>query len=130
MRMSAIVLMMALAGLPDCSLKLETSDFVGTYEAIYSYGVETLILKVDGTYEQSFKYSDGKGLSNNGMWKFSTVAESDIRLSNALIVDNGFGKPVATANRGDWIMRARKNIFTGTVSLNFNDDLGVAFKKK
>jgi hypothetical protein len=125
-----IALTMMLASLSGCGSKLETADVAGIYQAVFSYGVETLTLKADGAYEQQFKYNDGKELSNKGTWQFSTVTENDIRLSNALIVDDGFGKPAATADRGDWIIGARKNILTGAVSLNFNDDLGVAFKKK
>ncbi len=122
-----------LAGLPGCSPKLEIADVAGSYEATYSYGVETLTLKTDGTYEQSFKYNDGRGLSNKGTWQFGTVTENVLDLNDALIVDDGFGKPTATAatpQKGVSGIRARKNILTGAVSLIFNEDLGVAYKKK
>src|SRR5437773_6070616 len=88
MRMSdrIIALTTILASLSGCGSKLETADVAGTYQAVFSYGVEILTLKADGAYEQQFKYNDGKQLSNKGTWQFSTVTENDIRLSNALLV--------------------------------------------
>jgi hypothetical protein len=125
-----IALNLMVAIVPGCGSKLEPVDVVGTYQAELSYGVETLTLKPDGAYEQQFKYNNGKELRNKGTWQFSAVTKNNIRLSNALMVDDGFGKPSATVERGNWIIGVRKNIVTGSVSLNFNDDLAVAFKKK
>lgn len=132
MRMPAkiIALTAILTGLAGCSSKLETNDVTGTYQAVFSYGVETLTLRADGNYEQSFKYNDGKELSNKGTWQFWPGSKNVIRLNDALMVDDNFGKPAATVGKGAWGIEARKNSLTGSITLNWNDDLGVAFKKK
>lgn len=118
-----------LVGLVACGKKLATTDIQGVYRAEYPYGVETLIVNSDGTYEQSFRYKDGKELNNKGVWQFSPVTENSVRLRQAFVVDDGFGKPASPAKKEDWVIGARRNAFTGSISLRFNDDLGVVFQK-
>jgi len=125
-----IVLTMVLLGVSGCGSKLDTSDVAGTYQAVFPYGVETLTLNADGSYVQRFTYKDGNELRNEGAWQFSSVKQNDIRLSNALIVDDGFGKPATVMDKKEWVIGARKNSFKSSLSLHFNDDLGVCFKRQ
>lgn len=128
-----VVLVTVLMSVVGCNSKLSTVDVSGSYQAVYPYGVEMLTLRTDGTYEQLFKYSDGKKIGNQGRWEFWTAAENTICLNNALVVDDGFGKPAVTAaipQSGCRGIGARKNPLTGVVSLDVDEDLDIVFRKK
>ncbi len=118
MRMSVVLLAMAvLATLNGCGQTFDAKDLAGTYEGVYSDGVDVLTLKADGGYDQLFKYNDGKQLSNNGMWKFSTAAGNKIDLHDVLTLHDLGADPIHAPQKGIWIMQVSRELFTGRLSL-------------
>jgi hypothetical protein len=115
-----------------CSSQLNPSDVVGAYTLRYPYGVEELVLRRDGTYEQSFvKHGETSAKKNLGRWELREGKQPEIVLRNCMLVDDFFGKPRASSEQfqpGDCILRVEKRF--GRVSLPLNEDQGFIYKKK
>lgn len=108
-------------------MTVRNTDCTGRYEAQYSYGVERLTLNTDDTYEQSLTFKNGGELTNRGTWQL--VSNDHIRLTDALIVDNGFGHPATPVTKGDWVLEIRRHPTTRSMSLIVNAELGLEFNR-
>lgn len=126
-----IFFVFVVVNLIGCSGSIQQSELAGTYIAEYSYAREVLELRVNGTYTQGVTFSDKKNsaISNSGSWKYN-LGEKRVLLENPILIDDNFGKlnpnykqPVS----GGWHLTATRDF--GGIALNWNDDLGVRFKK-
>jgi len=129
-RMRLVVLVCLTLVAMCCSSRFGKAELIGEYQATFDYGVETLILKGDGSYEQTFKYNSGAGLTNSGMWEYPVecLGETGIKLADALKVDDQLGWPERKVEKYDWYIVPRK--FFGKTSIEVNSDLGIDFEKK
>jgi hypothetical protein len=129
-----------------CSRCPHAPDVTGVYELSYPpadagkrYGVECLVVRENGTYEQWFSLEGSPAsLINTGAWTIkndcSLLAKATnekylLALDSPVIVDDGFGKPVLPLKRhanATWNLRVRKGA-NGSVYFPCNDDLGTWF---
>lgn len=113
-----------------CSTKVSLDEVVGIYAVRYPYGNESLQLYNDGTYTQVIRIDgESNAKESKGRWEFDKD-ESKVILSDAIIVDDGFGKLKPNYRKlepGLWILSAKKSF--GKISLSFNPDQGFFFKK-
>lgn len=114
-----------------CGYNISRDELIGNYKVTYSYGTEELALLNDGHYEQRIVVSgDTSPAIHSGQWDFSGGERAELVLHDALIVDDGFGKPnkeyrrVARGVRG---IRASKSF--GKLKLSINEDLDQAFER-
>lgn len=119
-----------LINLAACSAELERSDVVGEYQASYAFGVERLDLKADGSYVQSVTLQGQTAkTSHSGAWEYA-ASRNRVVVHDPLQFADYFGKlnpDYAVPVTGTWNLTAEKTF--GDVSLTWNDDLGVKFKK-
>ena len=131
-----------------CSRSSQQSDVTGVYElrwpmasTKWQYGVERLVVRENGTYEQWFALKGSTiSLINTGAW---TVREDSsvlsavtgekylLELRSPVIVDNGFGKPALPLTRREnaiWPLKIKKRV-NGSTYFPCNDDLGTWFKR-
>jgi hypothetical protein len=115
-----------------CSYDPSRTELIGSYEAKYDYGVESLTLNADGTYQQIFRYNNGQILKNNGKWEWrssKSVFDDRLLLEDALVVDNDHGEPEKNVRTYDWFLGAEKDL-SGNIKLPFNYDLDFAYHKR
>src|SRR4051794_152736 len=103
------------------------SEGLGTYEAQYPFGVETIELRADH-YEQRFIDSSGRIFTATGRWKFDPAASRNQgALDHAMTVCDAFGKFRSTVPQPGW--RALTfGWYRGTV-ISVNEDLGLRMRK-
>ena len=94
-------LVLACAAL-SCSKATPTS-LAARYAALRPHGFETLELKTNGTYVQVFTNST-LVRTNIGQWTFRPPI---LTLTNALLFDDGFGRPASPVVTNDWQLKAR-----------------------
>ena len=112
--------------LAGCSNSITSSDLIGVYQANHSKGTETIELLSSGIYKQKIKFNTGKVLTTVNKWRFGVGSANEVSLDSAISVDlDGQGGP--GVSNVDWSMEARKS--GKELTLNFDDDLGVFFKK-
>jgi len=110
-----------------CDAPSLSSQVCGLYKAEYSYGTETLLLKVNGLYAQTFIFKiDSAPIRNKGAWLIDT-AHHQIELKNGLIFDDGFGQPLIKPESGDSFLPIHS--FLGLIQLSTNPDLDSPFNK-
>ena len=129
LQIALAILMSVIAG--SCSLPVGPTDLTGTYEVSYDYGLETLLLKADGTYHQCFRDKNGVLTENDGKWEFtgkSSVFQNRLLLEDALVLYRLHGEPPSKVKKMNWLIEPRKSIW-GSVTLIFNEDLDLAYKK-
>jgi hypothetical protein len=112
--------------LQGCAAKFAMNDLCGAYEAHYTYGTEKLVLNQNGKYQQLFTSLKGNLLvKNRGQW---SIDNNNLLLENAVSIDNGFGELSSKLdNYTNSFLRVSS--FLNSVSLNFDDDLGVVFNR-
>lgn len=75
--------MLLLFALSGCSKKVERSQVLGEYQTEHQNGVETIVLRGDGTYTQHFKQKDGTDTIISDHWEFEPYSgEPRIALHN------------------------------------------------
>jgi hypothetical protein len=115
-----------------CDNRYNINDIQDTYSVKYPYGIEELVLKENGSYEQLFAIN-GQLLNtiNKGKWGISNVGEKQIILIDPVIVDNGFGKPTKLEKKkGGWPLRIKKGVFDNRIYFPINEDLDFEFRRK
>lgn len=128
----ASILLVGLLLLAGCAtpMKVTRGAMVGTYEARYDgyYGVnlgkEILVLRIDGTYEQTYVPTSGKGWKHTGQWTLDTSqGSSRVRLYDYWeAADYGAPKvlvPPGRAGTEDLPVEER----AGTICITVNSDL-------
>jgi len=108
-----------------CNNSPPANEIPGYYEATYSFGTATLHLLPNNSYTQTFRYSDGRVLSNSGTWEFSP---SRVRLHDALFVADLSGRALSNPSTGDWRLSPMKQ--WGRMRLGIYEDIGLYFEKK
>jgi hypothetical protein len=109
------------------------NDLIGTYEAKYpsdSWPVvkEVLVLRKDGTFDQTITRADGPSLHSSGRWSADCdFWGTDIHLGNALRPIDGFGTPCAKPQRTNEILGAQKVL--GKVSISIERELDISYWK-
>jgi len=103
------------------------AQLLGKYEIHYSFGVDTLILKEDNTYEQRFIDKDGKVFINRGKWEFDGGRDNQVALIDAVDVCSPFGAFASTSPHSGYSMRSF-GWYRGTV-ISVNEDLGLYMHK-
>lgn len=123
-----IVALLFALGIGGCSIA--DTDLVGRYVCVYPYGSEMLVLRADGSYTQLIDVDAPDGsVVHNGKWERNAELK-EVRLIDAVIVDNSFGalrpdfrKPTS----GIWVLKVKKRI--GTVSLYWHPDYDYEFRR-
>lgn len=133
MRLKSIIpVLLSLTCLTSCfSSEIRRTELIGSYGARYDYGLEVLVLKADGTYQQTFYYNDGAVLKNTGRWEYparDAVSENSLLLEDAMVVDNFHGEPAAKVRKMNWFIGPERTI-SGRIQLSFNPDLEFAYHK-
>ena len=85
----------ALTILFSSCLKVPLKDIYGTYVAKYSFGIDKIVLKNDGTYFQEVKiYDDPKFYNATGKWKLGNDDEmiTSLIIEDAFVVSDGYGR--------------------------------------
>ncbi len=123
-----MVVMLAI-GLCACS-NVAQAELVGSYEATYEFGTQSLRLQQNGAYTQQLTLPTVKGaVSHVGRWEYSQARRLVI-LHDPLIFDDNFGKlnsQYQTPANGSWNLNVRKDLHG--LSLTWNDDVGVTLRK-
>lgn len=127
-RLLYIVIAVAFSGCVPVPKRFAKADILGTYEIHYPFGMETLELRGDDTYQQRFTDTSGKTFTVSGMWTFDTAARSNqVALVDAMSLDDGFGKFGSTVPKRGLNMRSLA-WYGGTV-ISLNEDLGLRMRK-
>lgn len=120
--------MISIAALTAC--RPQRSDIPGDYQATYPFGVETLVLRENGSYKQEFRLQGSSDVVTlSGHWSYD-ADDGQLQLENALPIVDGFGrleKDYATARdglRGLLVQRTPNGI-----RLAINEDLDLYFKR-
>ncbi len=105
---------------------LPSGTLVGNYQATLPYGVATLVLLSDGTYNQTFAYKSGRVVKNTGTWQ---VMDSVLSLDNALSIGENLGAPEYGLYR-EYVWQLSTDKRLGQLWLTFDPDRwGWAYKK-
>ncbi len=99
MRIVASQVLLLVIFLQSCASNFTESQLLGDYEAVFDFGVQRLVLKVNKSYEQTFTYNDGKVTKNEGIWIYpvKTGSETCIKLVDALKFDDNHGRPAGSS---------------------------------
>lgn len=95
---SRVVLISLLAAMvAACGLfAVSRDDLIGDFQIDYGYGVETLRLTNDGKYTQQVRLADENTWTTHaGTWELKDGDPPEVQLHDALLVDDGSGKPRA-----------------------------------
>ncbi len=98
----------------------------GVYSVTYAHGAETLSLREDGTYTQTYVSSpDRQTITNEGKWKMGNQGD-EVYLVNALLFDTGTDKPNRPPVKSDWGLNI---VGESPVTLSMNPDRTLLFVK-
>ena len=71
-------------------------DLIGDFQIDYGYGVETLRLTNDGKFTQQVRLAaENTWTTRSGTWELKNEPRAEVVLHNAMLVDDGAGKPRA-----------------------------------
>jgi hypothetical protein len=99
MKMLGLVLCSLLA---SCARTPQTRDqLIGTYVAKVGRGSDSMLLKSDGTFDESLRLANGKSFANHGTWKL--LDDGSIDLENAFILSSAFPPTSAVGTEG-WVV--------------------------
>jgi len=107
---------------------VDRSAILGTYEAVHDFGRERLLIKADGTYEQSF----GEGRLepapvNRGTWRLED--DRQIVFNDMVEVHDPFGRRGSMKpSPGRYLYPVRRT-WRGGVEILLNPDTDLAFTK-
>jgi hypothetical protein len=101
-------------------------DVVGDYRADRGYGIETLELKNEGTYEQTF-VSSAHSQKVSGRWTYHPES-SRIGLEDVLLFDDGWGRQLIEPERTNLSLAAEKLL--GGISLVYGEAAPFMREKK
>ena len=138
MRLFSIISICLLAvTLSACSKPIEINELPGRYVRVYSDDTrEELIIKHDGTYEQTIQQIDGVQATNSGLWTYDLEKRS-IKFTNIIDTSqlknpNQHRKTVehrgSPTGEPDWWKFAGKKV-GGEIYLMVGHDPGPKFKK-
>jgi hypothetical protein len=100
---------------------VSTADLPGTYRANYIDSSDVLLLRDDGTFNETFTYHDGTRFQNEGHWRIETRhRRPDVLLDNAFVWWSGGGKPPLLA----WRLHAYRGPL-GSMVLKWGDPDGI-----
>ena len=66
---------------------------VGTYKGTYAGGTETLVIRIDGSYTQTFIREDQVIYVNNGLWRIARGREIEFTNFRRLMSNSGWVYP-------------------------------------
>jgi len=107
-----------------CSKQIDQSMALGKYSANHKYGIDTLVINSDGTYNYYFRSVDGAELTNTNRWHFENQNnEPRITFDKFIFGIPGYGSKAP----GFWDVRVEK---TGnTLRLCIDKDLNYYYEK-
>ena len=94
----------------------------GRYVCVYLYGLELLLLRQNGTYVQVIDVNGRSGPAiHQGKRRYDSE-RGEVSIESPLLVDDGFGKPVArlVAASGLWVLPVDSRL--GSVRMRFHPD--------
>lgn len=101
-------------------------EIYGVYEANFDEGIERIILLPDDIYKQEIHLKSGASYVNEGSYSFSKI-DGIITFKQALSIDlTDWNKTGFTADKLDELVHIKA---FGGITLNFNEDLGIYYKK-
>ena len=108
-RLSLVVGMVVASGCQS----IELSELTGSYVAEYSFGSETLRLKRDGTFTQSFVIHERDAITNDGRWDYKLGGNgfAEVWLIDCLMLDDGFGRLREQPVRGRCVEPVERTFF-------------------
>jgi hypothetical protein len=80
---------LALALFGGCSTHVSQERVYGTYTARFPFGIDTIILRTDGTFSQTVVVG-GSPVAVQGKWMFNPK-DSRVNLYGLMVVADGFG---------------------------------------
>lgn len=106
--------------------QIDKAQLYGVYEANFDEGVERITLLQDNTYTQEIQLKSGASYFNKGSWSFSKI-DKTILFNQVMSIDlTDWNKIGFAADKTDH----QVSIGTfGVITLNFDDDLGIYYKK-
>jgi len=137
----SMVIAVTLGGLPigcgNAVTRLDTAlrgavpsreELVGEYEVAYSFGVETLILNEDGTFEQQLEEEkNGVVIKNEGRWTFKAET-GELVLHGALCLYELESDPASAKTAWEFVREPRRS--GKDVRIPIFSDAGLAYRKK
>ena len=127
---AALLLVVAEAGCVPVPRKYAKQQLLGAYEIKYSFGIDTLVLNADETYEQRFVDSSGREHTNRGQWQFEGGTDNQVALVNAFDVCSPFGEFASTVpHRGLSMRTFGWAWWRGGPVISVSEDLGLYMRK-
>lgn len=97
---------------------------LGKYSANHKYGIDTLAINSDGTYDYYFRSIDGAELTNTNRWHFETQSnEPRITFDKFIFGIPGYG----SKEPGFWDVKVEKS--GKTLRLRIDPDLNYYYEK-
>ncbi len=106
--------------------QIDKSQLYGVYEANFDAGIERITLLQDNTYTQEIKLKSGASYFNKGSWTFSKI-DKTILFNQVMSIDLTDWNRTGFAT--DKINHQVSIETFGVITLNFDDDLGIYYKK-
>lgn len=91
-------------GCVACTVRPErvVTELAGRYTAQFPSGIDTLLLRADGTFDEEFVFSSGRSVDNHGTW--SETRTADVRYAH---LKGAIVRPFRDeASRSDWRFKA------------------------
>ena len=123
------IAVIALFGFLGCSkqIDLDPSMLIGKYTANHKYGLDTLEINSDGTYNYYFKSNDGTELINSNQWEFEILDNEPWITFEKFI----FGMPrPGTKKPGFWVVEVEKSWTWKSIRLYIDLDLHYYYEKQ
>jgi hypothetical protein len=124
-----------------CSKDVDRSMVIGTYVANHNLGIDTLVIKADGTYRYFFKDKNGKVFTNSNKWVFEYFDGNPIisfedfifvhdeekrELIKGILEKEGI--KTKSDGKGFWGVYPKTSLF-GKIRLSIDPDLNYYYEK-
>jgi hypothetical protein len=129
-RAVVVLLVLAVVGMIGCvpiPRSYTKEQLLGEYRIQYPFGVDTLILRPDNTYEQHFINTSGETFEHRGRWEFKGGRDNQVDLLDAVDVCDGFGKFASTEPQSGHSFRTFG--WYGSIVISINEDAGFYMRR-
>lgn len=116
------LLSVALFTTTSCCLEVSRSSVPGTYVATLATGIDTIVVRADGTYSHLFSRDGGPG-EESGTWDLERV-EGAPRISFHKFTPQW----ERGARQGIWAARVQRTLHT--MRLRISDDLNLYYERR
>jgi hypothetical protein len=106
--------------------QIDKTEIYGIYEAKFDEGIERITLLQGDTYTQEIELKSGSTYFNKGSWTYSKI-DKTITFNQVMSLDlTNWNKISFVADQLDQVVHVKTS---SEITLNFNDDLGIYYRK-